>query len=124
MTIAIATPPISLATSALQILLEALPDGQFAAWALALPDCRVVADSREDAIEALELRLEERRGAIEVIELPGVRTALEDHPVMKFAGIFKDDPDFVAWHDRFWAEKQQIDDSEELTPIEELMGIL
>ena len=124
MNIAIATPPTSLATSALQILLEALPDGQFAAWALALPDCRVVADSREGAIEALEARLEERRGTIEVIELPGVRTTLEDHPVMKFAGIFKDDPDFVAWHDRFWAEKQQIDDSDELTPIEELMGIL
>ncbi len=124
MTISIATPPTSLATSALQILLEALPDGQFAAWALALPDCRVVADSREGAIAVLETRLKERRGAIEVIELPGVRTTLEDHPVMKFAGIFKDDPDFVAWHDRFWAEKQQIDDSDELTAIEELMGIL
>lgn len=59
----IATPTTSLATSALQILLEALPDGQFAAWALALPDCRVVADSREGAITALESRLEERREA-------------------------------------------------------------
>jgi hypothetical protein len=95
MTIAIATPPISLATSALQILLEALPDGQFAAWALALPDCRVVADSREGAIEALETRLEERRGAIEVIELPGVIAIPEEHPVMQFAGVFKDDPDFA-----------------------------
>ena len=121
MNIAIATPPTSLATSALQILLESLPDGQFAAWALALPDCRVVADSREEAIDALEARLEERRGSIEVIELPGVRTTLEDHPVMKFAGIFKDDPDFVAWHDRFWAEKQRIDDNEEILTVEEML---
>ena len=95
MNIAIATPPTSLATSALQILLEALPDGQFAAWALALPDCRVVADSREGAIVALEERIEARRGAIEVIELPGVSPMPEAHPVMEFAGVFKDDPDFA-----------------------------
>ena len=91
----IVTPPTSLATSALQILLESLPSGQFAAWALALPDCRVVADSRDGAIEALEARLQERRGTIEVIELPGLVATPEEHPVMQFAGIFKDDPDFA-----------------------------
>jgi hypothetical protein len=124
MNITIVTPPTSLATSTLQVLLEALPDGQFAAWALALPDCRVVADSRDGAIVALETRLEERRGAIEVIEFPGAIDHPEEHPVMKFAGVFKDDPDFAAWHDRFWAEKQQIDDPEEVTSIEDLMGVL
>jgi hypothetical protein len=124
MNIAIATPPISLATSALQILLEALPDGQFAAWALALPDCRVVADSRDGAIAALEARLKERRGAIEVIEFPGAFNVSSEHPLLKLAGVLKDDADFVAWHDRFWAEKQQIDEDEELTSIEELMGVL
>jgi hypothetical protein len=124
MNIAIANPPTSLATSALQILLESLPDGQFAAWALALPDCRVVADSREGAIAALETRLEERRGAIEIIEIPLLFTVSAEHPLLKLAGVLKDDADFAAWHDRFWAEKQQIDEDEELTSIEELMGIL
>ncbi len=120
MNIAIATPPISLATSALQILLEALPDGQFAAWALALPDCRVVADSREGAIEALQVRLKERRGAIEVIEI-AIPITPAKHPLWKFAGILKDDPMFAEWHDRFWAEKQRIDDDDEILTVEEML---
>jgi hypothetical protein len=120
MNIAIATPSISLATSTLQILLEALPDGQFAAWALALPDCRVVADSREGAIVALEARLEERRGAIEVIELPAV---VAENPWLQFCGVLKDDEQFATWHDRFWAEKQRIDEDEEILTVEEMMGM-
>jgi hypothetical protein len=120
MNIAIATPPTSLATSALQILLEALPDGQFAAWALALPDCRVVADSREGAIAVLETRLKERRGAIELIALPAV---VEENPWLQFCGVLKDDEEFAAWHDRFWAEKQRIDENEEILTVEEMMGM-
>ena len=43
-----------------QVILERLSDGQFSAWMVALPDCRVVADSRGGAIEALDLRSKER----------------------------------------------------------------
>ena len=48
-----------------QVILERLSDGQFSAWMVALPDCRVVADSREGAIEALELRSKERMKSID-----------------------------------------------------------
>ncbi len=116
MTITIATPP----TSTLQILLEALSDGTFMAWAVALPDCRVVADSREGAIEALERRLEERMVSIDVLEIEIPITPAKQ-PLWKFSGILKDDPMFAEWHDRFWAEKQRIDDDEEILTIEEML---
>ena len=71
-----------------------------------------------------EARLETRMRAIEVIDFPGLAGKPMEHPVMKFAGIFKDNPDFIAWHDRFWAEKQQLDTDDEQLSVEELMGML
>jgi hypothetical protein len=124
MNFAIAAPLNRATNEFIQVLVEALPDGQFAAWAVALPDCRVVASSREGAIESLEVQLAERMKAIEIVELPTHWSPVSTHPVLKLAGALKDDADFAAWHDRFWADKQRIDDDEELTSIAELMGIL
>jgi hypothetical protein len=123
MTTAIATSLISSPITTLQAVVETLPDGHFAAWMSALPDCRVVAESRAEAIVALELHMEKRLGSIEVIEMPIESTPLAEHSLLKLAGVLKDDADFAAWHDRFWAEKQCIDDDEQVS-IEELMGIL
>jgi hypothetical protein len=95
MNFAIATPLNRATNEFLQVLVEALPDGQFAAWAVALPDCRVVAPSREEAIESLDVRLEERMVRLEIIERPTTLTNSTEHPAMKFAGMFKDDPDFA-----------------------------
>jgi hypothetical protein len=110
----------SLITTArpLQVILEKLSDGQFSAWMVALPDCRVVADLREAAIEALKLQSKERMKSIEIIEMPDIS---QENPWLQFLGVLKDDQEFAAWHDRLWAEKQRMDDDEEILTIEEMM---
>ena len=107
MNIAIDRPSSTL----LQMVVETLPNHQVAAWMVALPDCRVVAESKEAAIVALEARLETRMRAIEVIDFPGLAGKPMEHPVMKFAGIFKDDPDFAEIVAQMRAERELDDDN-------------
>ena len=50
-------------------LVETLGPEQVAAWVAELPDCRVVAESREVAIAALETFLKQRLAKIQVMPL-------------------------------------------------------
>lgn len=106
MNFAITTPLSRITHEFLQVLVEALPDGQFAAWAVALPDCRVVAPSREEAIGSLDARLEERMARLEMIERPATLSNSIEHPAMKFAGMFKDDPEFAEIVAEMRAERE------------------
>ncbi len=47
-----------------------------------------------------------------------------EHPAMKFVGALKDDPDFVAWSDEFWAEKQRSHDDDEILSVEECLRVM
>jgi hypothetical protein len=106
------------------ILLEPQADGQIAAWVAEWPECRVVAESREMAIETLKVLLDEKSRAIEIEPLVIHLGEKAEHPLMKFVGIFKDDPEFIAWHDRFWAEKQRSKDDDEILSVEECIQIM
>jgi hypothetical protein len=112
------------------IVLETLADGQVAAWIAEWPDCRVTAAGREDAIGAVKQSLAVKLEAVEVVSLPMpfARQSIElapgasaEHPAMKFVGILKDDPNFAAWADGFWAEKQRSHDDEEILSLEEFL---
>jgi hypothetical protein len=106
------------------IVLETLTDGQVAAWIAEWPDCRVTAAGREDAIEQLQALLDERAPSVEVIPFPmPVSPPQEENPWKPFYGALKNDPDFCAWAEEFWAEKQRSHDDEEILSVEECLSI-
>ncbi len=67
--------------------------GGYQATVWGLPDCQVFAANREDALkkihELVNIRLQNVEIVTREIELPK-----PEHPWMKFAGMFKDDPQF------------------------------
>ncbi|MFM2432730.1 MAG: hypothetical protein RLZZ511_3944 [Cyanobacteriota bacterium] len=116
----------SMNTLSWRMLLEQQANGQIVAWVAELPDCRVVAESREAAIGQLEALIEKRMAGIDAVEFqPRLNSFTPaEHPALKFIGIFKDDPDFTAWHDRLWAEKQRNKDDDEILSIEECLQVM
>jgi hypothetical protein len=101
------------------ILVETLEQAQVAAWVAEFPECKVVADSQDAAIAALENLLKHRMATIKVLPLQ----LSSENPWLKLSGRLKDDASFVEWSDRFWAEKQNCDNDEELS-IEESLRVM
>ncbi len=93
------------------LLLETLVSGQFAASVLEFPDCRVEAQTREEAITQVQAAFLERLKHIEAISWD-VPVQANQPAWMKFAGIFKDDPDFKEVMESIRAERTKDDDSE------------
>jgi predicted RNase H-like HicB family nuclease len=101
-----ASNPQSLDALSWHILLEAQADGQVVAWVAEWPECRVVAESREVAIVRLETMLEERMQNMKVVSLAVKPHQMAENPIAKFAGIFKDDPDFAEIVAEMRAERE------------------
>jgi hypothetical protein len=76
------------------LLLETLADGKITAWVAELPDCRIIADTREAAIAALEPLIEQRTAAIEAISFQPNLSAPE-HPSFQFIGTFEGNTAFM-----------------------------
>jgi predicted RNase H-like HicB family nuclease len=74
------------------VLVEAT-EGGYQATVWGLPDCQVFAQTREDALnnlhEVVKIRLQNAEIVVQEIEAPKT-----EHPWMKFAGKYKDDPQF------------------------------
>lgn len=95
-------------------LLETREDGSAIASILELPQYRVEAASREQALTMLEELLTQRMNKVEVIpmeiKLPSAEQS--QRPWMKFAGVFKDDPDFDAVQQYIQEYRQELDAAE------------
>lgn len=128
MVAAVESPKVTVPPAQLDwhIVLETLADGQVAAWIAEWPDCRVTAAGREAAIDAVKQLLDGKLKVAEVLSFPieVAPAAPPPHPVMKFVGALKDDPDFCAWADEFWAEKQRSHDDEEILSVEECLKVM
>jgi hypothetical protein len=109
------TPAIALTW---HILIETLEQGRVSGWIAELPECRVIAESQEAAIAALEVLLNQRMATIKVMPLQ-LAAENSENPWLKVGGALKDDPSFVEWSDRFWDEKQQNSEDDEILSIEE-----
>ena len=83
-------------SASLHILLEPQTDGQIRASVPALLDCAVSRATREEAISAIQQLLSERLSTLEVLAVDLNPSQEPEKPWMKFAGVFKDDPDFAA----------------------------
>ncbi len=96
------------------ILLETREDGSAIASILELPQYRVEAATREQALLKLNQLLVQHLEKIEVIpmeiELP--QTKQSQKPWMKFAGVFKDDPDFDVVQQYIQEYRQELDTTE------------
>ncbi|BAZ21703.1 hypothetical protein NIES4073_25810 [Kalymmatonema gypsitolerans NIES-4073] len=111
--------PYILATSQtanlkVNIVLETKEDGSAIASILELPQYRVEAGTREQAVATLKQLLRERMNRVEVIpmeiKLPSAEQS--ERPWMKFAGVFKDDPDFDAVQQYIQEYRQELDATE------------
>jgi hypothetical protein len=72
------------------------------------------AETREQAIEALKQLMNQHLEKSEIIplEISVLYTELPENPWIKFAGVFKDDPDFADIAEELRAERLSDDESE------------
>jgi hypothetical protein len=105
------------------ILVEPLEQGRIAAWVAELPECRVVEESQEEAIAALEVLLNKRMATIKVMPVQ-LSSGNSENPWLKVCGVLKDDVSFAEWSDRFWAEKQQSLEDDEVLSVEESLRVM
>ncbi len=105
-------PPSDLFTHLqVTLLLESLTSGQIAASIREFPDCKVKAQTREDAIAQIQATFLERLKNMEAISW-NIPIQNSDPNWMKFAGVFKDDADFIAIMESIRAERTALEESE------------
>lgn len=77
------------------VLIEPVEDSQVMATVVELPKLQVTAGNRQLAIDEVKRLLSERLSDAEIVSV-SVPSAKDENPWRKFAGVFKDDPDFEA----------------------------
>ncbi len=68
-------------------------DGNFSATALGLPDCQATGATKEEALKNLTQLLTQRLANAEIVSLE-IEPPKKEHPWIKLAGKYKDDPQF------------------------------
>jgi hypothetical protein len=93
------------------LLIETLMSGQIAASIAEFPTFRVEAATQESAVQQLQISFLERAKHIETIDWEVPLDSIEP-AWMKYAGVFKDDADFLEIMEEMRAERNSDDDSE------------
>ncbi len=93
------------------LLVETLTSGVITASVLEFPNCRVEAQTREEAITLIKTAFLERMAHIEAISWD-VPIQAHQPTWMQFAGVFEDDLDFQEIMETIRAERNSDDDSE------------
>ncbi|MFH7026985.1 MAG: type II toxin-antitoxin system HicB family antitoxin [Heteroscytonema crispum UTEX LB 1556] len=75
------------------ILIENEPDGNVSARVIVLPDCKATGATKQEALTLLSQLLQKRLETAEIVTLE-IELSKAEHPWMKFAGKYKDDPQF------------------------------
>lgn len=77
------------------ILLENTEEGFTVATVLEVPDLQTKDKTKQGAIEKVRHLLQKRLAKAEIIQISiPIESISNENPLMKFAGIFQDDPDF------------------------------
>jgi hypothetical protein len=105
------------------VLIETQAQGQVVAWVAEVPDAKVIAESQEAAIAALQTQFTQRLANIKVLPL---QISAEDavNPWAKVMGALKNSESFIEWSDRYWAEKQQNVEDDEILSVEECLRVV
>ncbi|MGF1992554.1 MAG: type II toxin-antitoxin system HicB family antitoxin [Nostoc sp. ZfuVER08] len=89
------------------VLIEAKENGyQATVWGL--PDCQVFSATREEALKNLHELVNSRFQNVEIVTQE-IEAAKSEHPWMKFAGKYKDDPQFDDMLADIEAYRQELD---------------
>lgn len=89
------------------ILLETADDGSTIATVLEVPNLQTSEATKQDAIVKVKRLLQERLAKAEIIKVSLTDKSSESkNPLMKFAGIFQDDADFVDIMHNLQAERE------------------
>jgi len=75
------------------VLIENQADGTIKATLLGLPDCQGLGNTETEAIEKVSQSLQTRLETAKIVTLE-IEAPKVENPWMKFAGMFKDDPQF------------------------------
>jgi len=96
------------------ILLQEKEGGGAIASLLEIPSCRVEAATRDLALKALQKLMSQCLENSEIIplEITVPHADPSENPWVKFAGIFKDDPDFALIADAIRSERLSDDETE------------
>jgi len=73
------------------VLIEHQEDGTVKATLLSLPECQGFGATKEEALNNLIQLVQARKPEIVTLEIEPAKT---EHPWMRFAGMFQDDPQF------------------------------
>jgi hypothetical protein len=93
------------------ILLESTIDGFTVATVLEVPDCQIRDKTKAGAVEKVQELLQKRLAKAEIIRIPvPIQLPNPENPLMRFAGIFQNDPDFMEIMKEIRAEREQDSD--------------
>lgn len=81
------------ATLTYDVLIEPQKDGGFSAIVIGLPECKAEGTTKEEVLTKLRQLLQARLEKAEIVSLE-IEPPKKEHPWMKLAGMFEDDPQF------------------------------
>jgi predicted RNase H-like HicB family nuclease len=90
------------------VLIENQEDGRVLATVIGLPDCQAIGATKEQALTSLYERLSERLAKAEIVSIE-IEPPKAEHPWMKFAGMYKDNPLFDEVQAYIEAERRELD---------------
>ncbi len=94
------------------VLIEHKAEGGVIATVLGWQDCQAHASTKEEALNTLRQLLTARLQNKEIVSLK-IDLSQPEHPWMRFAGMFKDDPDFEEFLADIAAYRHKIDEETE-----------
>lgn len=92
--------------------LKQLKNGKYQTFVLDIPSLKASGNSKEEAIEKLSHRLQAFFKDTEIINLE-VERPQPEHPWLKFAGIFENDPQFDEFLQAIQDYRNELDAEEE-----------
>ena len=101
-------PSSNLNSFSLTVLVEEEAEVKYQAIVLGLPDCKAEGKTREDVLTKIKSIASDRLEKAELISL-NIKIPKPEHPWMKFAGMFKDDPQFEAMQADIAAYRRELD---------------
>lgn len=98
----------STSTMNLHILLEQTKTGQIIASIAELANCQVEADTRKEALAAIQELVSDRLNNVEVLPLQiSLAQTVQENPWMEFIGMFEGDAEFEEIAAQWQTERQQ-----------------
>lgn len=91
------------------IVVENGQEGHYTAQVLGWPDTTVEGSSRQEVITSVRQRISARLANAEIIPVEIETSPSAEHPWMKFAGMFEDDPMFDEVLEHIQTHQQELD---------------